>query len=108
MNLTYESVGVIVANDDLGIITIDNFAHLNEKYVDDICRILLRPGEITGGVSNPGFAVSEMAEANLQEMIYYIKHFKRIRRTCTHAAVELDKVCAMYNQRDMEESYKDP
>ena len=53
-------------------------------------------------MSNPGVAMSEMAEANLQEMIYYIKHVKKIGRTYTHANVELAKVRAMYHQRDMD------
>ena len=58
-------------------------------------------------VSNDGVAVSEMALANLQVMIYYIKHFKRIGCTYTHVNVELDKVRAMYHHRDMEEAHKD-
>ena len=60
------------------------------------------------GMSNPGVAVLETVEANLQGMVYYIKHFKSIGRTCTHAYVELEKVRAMYHQRYMEESHKDP
>ena len=59
-------------------------------------------------MSNPGVSVSAMVEANLQSMIYYIKHFKNIGRTFTHADVELSKVRAMYHHRDMEESHKDP
>ena len=59
-------------------------------------------------MSNPGVEVSLMAGANLQGMIYYIKQFKRIGRTCTHADVKISKVRAMYHQRDMEESHKDP
>ena len=66
------------------------------------------PGGTTGGVSNPGVALSKMSEANLQGMIYYIKHFKRTGRTCTHADVELFRFCAMYHQRNMKESHKDP
>ena len=49
-----------------------------------------------------------MADANLQGMIYYIKNFKSIGRTCTNADVELSKVCAMYHQRYMEEAHKNP
>ena len=41
-------------------------------------------------------------------MIYYIKYFKMIGRTCTHAYVDLYKVLKMYHWRDMEESHKDP
>ena len=32
-------------------------------------RVIISPGGTTGGVSNPGVAVSEMDEANLQGMI---------------------------------------
>ena len=49
-----------------------------------------------------------MAKANLQGMIYYINHFKRIGRTCTRDDVKIAKVCTMYHQWDMEESYRDP
>ena len=57
---------------------------------------------------NTGVSVSVMAEANLKGMIYYIKHFKRIKHMCRHTNVELSKVPEMYHQRDMEESHKDP
>ena len=59
-------------------------------------------------MSNPGVAVSGMAEANLQGIIYYINYFKRIGCTCTHANVELAKYRAIYHQWDMEEACKDP
>ena len=49
-----------------------------------------------------------MAETNLQGMIYYIKHFKRIGRTSTHEDVDLSKVHTMYHQREMEEAHRDP
>ena len=75
--------------------------------MEGICRFLQRTGGTTGGVCNPGVVVSAMDEANLQGMIYYIKHIKRIGRICTHDDVELAKVRAMYNQGDMEESHKD-
>ena len=57
---------------------------------------------------NTEVAVSAMAEANLQGIINYIKYFKRIGRTCTHADVDHGKVCAMYHQQDMEEAHKYP
>ena len=89
MKLTEEAVAVIVANNSQGLITIDYFAHLNDKSVEGLCWVLRRPGGTTRGVFNPGVAVSEMDEANLQGMIYYINHFKRIGHTCTHADVDL-------------------
>ena len=48
-----------------------------------------------------------MAEVNLQGMIYYINHFKRIMCVCTHAAVELFQVRTMYHQQDMEVAHKE-
>ena len=101
MKLTAEAVGVFVSNNGQGIITIDDFVHLNEKYMKGLFWVLRKPGGTTGGVSNPGVAVSAMAEANLQGMIYYIKNFKIIGRTCMHVDVELSKVRAMYHQWDM-------
>ena len=59
-------------------------------------------------MSNPGVAVSAMAEANLQGMIYYIKHFKIIGRTCMHADIKISKVRTMYHQREIDEYHKDP
>ena len=49
-----------------------------------------------------------MAESILQELIYYIKHFKRIGHTYTHDNVELAKVRAIYCQRHMKKAHKDP
>ena len=40
MKLTDESVGVVVANNGQGIITIDDFAQLNEKSVEGLFRVL--------------------------------------------------------------------
>ena len=76
--------------------------------MEGICQVLRRHGGTTGGVSNPGVTVSVMADANLQGMVYYINQFKRIGCTRTHAYVDLSKIRAMYHQRYMEESHKDP
>ena len=40
MNLTDESVGVIVSNDGQGLIMVDDFAQLNEKSLEGLCRVL--------------------------------------------------------------------
>ena len=44
-----EAIGVVVANYGKGIITINYFDQLNEKYVEGLCRVLRRPGGTTGG-----------------------------------------------------------
>ena len=101
MKLTNEAVGFVVANDGQGIIMIDVFAQSNEKSAEGLFWVLRSPGETKIVVSNPGFSVSAIAKTNLQGMIYYIKFFKRIGRTCTHADVELAKFRTMHHQRDM-------
>ena len=106
MKLRDESFGVFVANDGQGLILVDDFFRLNEKYVQVIFRVLRRPGGTTGGVYNTGVAVSSMNEDNLKGMIYYIKKSKRIWSTCNHADVELTKSHALYWQREMEENHK--
>ena len=59
-------------------------------------------------MSSPGVAVSAMAESNLQRRINYIKHFKRIGRTCIHTDVELSEVLQIYYNRYMEYAHKQP
>ena len=108
MKLTDKSVAGVVPKYGQGIITIDHFYQLNEKSVEGICRLLRRLRGTIGGVSNTGVSVSEMAEANVQGMIYYIKHFKSIGYTCAHAYVELSKARAMYHQWEMEGAHKEP
>ena len=76
--------------------------------MEGICQVLWRPGGNTGGVPNNGVAVSETTEADLQVMIYYIKHFNSIGRTFIHSDIDLDKVNAMYHHQYMEEAQKDP
>ena len=49
MKLTYEGVGVVVANNDQGIITIYDLAQLNYKSVEGICQVLQMSGGTTGG-----------------------------------------------------------
>ena len=108
MKLTDEDDSVVVSIDGQGVFTIDDIDQLNEKSVEGLCRVLRRLGGTTGIVSNPGVAVSAMADANLQGMIYYTNHFKSIGCTCKHAHVDLSKVRTMYHHREIEESHKDP
>ena len=51
MKLTDEYIGAVVVNYGQGIMTIDDYYELNEKYVEVICRVLQRPwGDAVGGV----------------------------------------------------------
>ena len=52
-NVTDEAVGVLVAKNVQGIITIDYFAQLNYKSVEGLLLVLRRPGGTTeGGVQS--------------------------------------------------------
>ena len=108
MKLTDEAVSIVVSNYGQGIIMIDDFSQLNEKYVEGLCRVPQEPGGTIGGVSNTGVVFLAMAEENLQGMICYIKNFKRIGSTCMHFDVELTNVRAMCHHQEMEEDHKYP
>ena len=41
--LTDEAVGVVIASDGQGIITIADFSQLHEKSVEGLCRVLRIP-----------------------------------------------------------------
>ena len=108
MKLKYEAGGVVVNNDSQGLIMIDHLSQLNEESVEGLLHNIQSPVGTTAGVYNPGVSVSSMAEANIQVMIYYIKHFKTIDRTCSHAGFDLSKVFSLYHQQYMEEAHRDP
>ena len=63
---------------------------------------------IQRAAANHGVLVSAMYKANLQGMVYYIKHFRMILHTCKHSNVELNKFQVLCHQRDMEEYHKEP
>ena len=50
LKLKDEAVGVVVANNGQGLITIDDFAQLYEKSVEGLCRVI----RITGGKTRVG------------------------------------------------------
>ena len=108
MKLIDKAVAVVIAKDGQGLIKIDDFPQSNDKSVEGLFQVLRRPGWTAMCVSNNLVAVPAMAEVNLQGMIYYIKQFKRIWRTCTHVDLDLSKVRDIYHQRDMEEYHKNP
>ena len=92
-----EALGAIASKNDQGQIKIDDFSQLNEKSVEGHFQVLQRPGGTAGVVSNPGVEVSAMDEANLQRMIYYIKSFNSICRTCTHADFDLTNLSSAWH-----------
>ena len=74
MKLTDEAVGVVVANNGQGIITIDNFAQLNKKYVKGLFPVLQRSRGTTGGrggVQSWGCSVSnDRSEPKRYDILY--------------------------------------
>ena len=63
-----EAVGVVVANNVHEIITIDDFAHLNEKSVKGLLRVIRRPEGTNGGCPILG----------LQCQIWLIRNYKAL------------------------------
>ena len=70
MKLIDEAGSIIIANYGQGLISVDDFAHLKDKYVEGLSQVLRRTGGTTGGSANLGDAVSAMDEANLQVIVY--------------------------------------
>ena len=68
--LKYEAASFIITNGGQGLILIDAFSKLNEKFVEGLYLVLHMPGGATGGASNTGIAVSEIVEDNLQGILY--------------------------------------
>ena len=69
MGLTAEAAAVVVDAGGQGLVSIDDFAQLNEKSVQGLCQRLRRPGGQTNGVVNHGVSVGQMAETNLEGMV---------------------------------------
>ena len=107
--LTDDSATVAFAEKGQGITYRNDFSQLDEKSVENLCRVLCRPrGSIMGGPSNNGIAVLVMAETNLQGVLYFINHHTRFDRTYNYANVALTQVGKLYHQNDMEKSKRYP
>ena len=64
---------VVDSTNGEGLEEIDQFARMSKEQVQRLCKVLRRPG---GG--GAGVILSGQAEENLQAMVYYIKHQKRM------------------------------
>jgi hypothetical protein len=57
-----------------GIDSLNELRTLDNNMVENLCRVIRRPGGTVGGAADPGIKVSARAEENLKLAIYYIKH----------------------------------
>ena len=109
INLNADAANVVIMEKGQKISSMDGFSQLDEKSVETLCRVLhWSRWSITGVSANNGAAVLVMAATNLQEMLYFINHPKRVGRILNYDYVALIKVCKLYCQHEMEEAHKNP
>ena len=66
MKLNNDASNVYVAYKYQGFSLMNGFAHLDEKSMETLCRVLHIPGGSKTGVSfNNGFSVSAISETNI-------------------------------------------
>ncbi len=111
MKLTQECSDEIISVDGQGQDSIEDFARLAEKDVYSMFKSLTRPGGINAvGQPNRGFKVSAVAQGNVTNMCYYLRHMTiRVNRPNTgYLQVTLDNIFKMKSQRQLEEAHVDP
>lgn len=99
--------------DDQGITDLDEIRILDDSDVENLCKVVRRPGGTVPGadaqapaVPNPGISVSLRAENNLKLAAFWLRHRWRISRPTAPPDVTIDNIRSVLALRDSEESYK--
>ena len=105
------------------ILSLEDIRELDESRCSNLCKNLRRPGGtipnlaaqgpnpppgIQENIPNPGLAVSESAEFNLQLAVYFLRHQQRVSRPVPIGSVTLNAVRALRVTREAEEKHKNP
>lgn len=93
---------------DQGIDSLDELRTLDNSMVENLCRVIRRPGGMVGGAADPGIKVSARAKENLKLAIYYIKHQDRVSRDVVIGSITLANIRLLMKQRDTEKDHTDP
>lgn len=101
--------------DQQDIDELDELKVLTDKEVENLCKVVRRPGGTIADpanpgqlIPNPGHQVSMRAENNLKLACYYVRHQERVSRTPQAIGITLQNVRRLRNLRDVEESHSDP
>lgn len=99
-----------------GFTTIDSLSRIHDDDVDNLSKMLSRPGgqvpnpKVPGAfLPNPGHQVSILAILNLKLAVFFIKHRKRCSRRIVPDDVEVtpERILALIFLRESEKAYKD-
>ena len=99
---------IAVARDEItgdqGIDPLDELRTLDNSMVENLCRVIRRPGGTVGGAADPGIKVSARAEENLKLAIYYIKHQDQVSRDVVIGSITLTNIRVLSNQHHTEKN----
>ena len=116
--LDFSAPAALLITDDQAIDSVQELTLLEDKEVENLCRVLRRPGgtipnpqaAVVGApalIGNPGTQVSLRAENNMKFAVYFLKHRTRTSRATTAADITLDQVQGIRNLRQEEENHDD-
>lgn len=94
-----------------GLDSLDEIGLLKDEEVENLCRVLRKPGGLAPGranqppVANYGTSVSLRAENNLKLMCYFIRFRKRTSRTVVPGDIDLVPIRSLRDYRTWEEEH---
>ena len=103
--------------------TLEDIRDLDESRCSNLCKNLRRPGGTIpnpaaqganaapgapANVPNPGIAVPESAEFNLQLAVYFLRHKRQVSRPVLIGDVTLPTIRALRTTRDAEAKHQNP
>lgn len=99
--------------DDQGMDSLDELRILEDSDVENLCKVVRRPGGTVPGadadapaVPNPGISVSLRAENNLKLAAFWLRHRWRISRATAPQDVTIANIRSVLQLRNTEDSYK--
>lgn len=100
--------------DQQGLDDLDEFAILTDAEVESLCKVVRHPGGTVPNpqagqppIANPGIAVPQRAENNLKLACYWIRYRQRTSRPYTAAAITLETIRSLRDNKLWEEEHKD-
>ena len=113
MGFSVQAAQYITDNQGLG--TLAEFKILQDTEVEDLCRVVRKPGGTVAdpnnagqNIPNPGIEVSLMACNNLKLMCYFLRFKERTSRDVTAADITVNNVRALIGYREWENEHEDP
>jgi hypothetical protein len=97
--------------DAQGLDTLDEFTHLTDTEVENLCKVVRQPGGTIPNpqagaarqpptINDPGHAISLRAENNLKLMVYFLKYRQRTSRMVEAADLTMNNVRGLRNLKE--------